>query len=177
MAHFAKSQDSKQRTKRAATVERYHCAVTRFHELEAQGLKPKVRQVTMMEDVDHTTLGHHLKGKRTMDDFNTTKTKLSDQQEAVLVEWIIELTDRNLGLVAAVIYDRTSQLYQSTHPKEKLGVSWTGWFICCHHDKLACHWSRPLDNIRKVDKTGKSEILNGHGNLQGPHHSIIQTCV
>jgi hypothetical protein len=82
-----------------------------------------------------------------------TRCKLSKQQEAILVDFIIEMANRNLGLQPNAVHDRAVQLLQSTNPGATLGLGWAGRFISRHQDKLASHWSRPFDRIRAMSAT------------------------
>lgn len=154
MARHARSLESKQHSKRQEVIAQMQRAVSAFRERQLQGLKPKIRQVAREFDVSHVTLGRHLKpGYVTMDEFNASKTKLSPAFEHVLVEWIIELADRNLGLTSAMIYEYAVELLRSVDPDAKLGTTWTRRFLLRHQDVLESHWSRPLDKVRALSAT------------------------
>jgi hypothetical protein len=114
-----------------------------------------VREVACLPQfsVNHVTLGRLLKGMRMMAEAAATRCKLSKQQEAILVDFIIEMANRNLGLQPNAVRDHTVQLLQSTNPGPTLRLGWAGRFISRHQDKLAGHWSRPFDHIRAMSAT------------------------
>lgn len=155
MTRSAKAEDTKRRSRRAQVNERLQQAILRVRELEAKGVKPNIRAIARAEDinVNHVTLTRRLNGLPTMDEYQATKTKLSEQQEVVLVQWIIEMADRNLALCPAVVHERALQLLQSTNPNATLGLRWFRRFVVRHHDKLSCHWSRPFDKVRAFSAT------------------------
>lgn len=114
-------------------------------------------------------------------EFNASKKKLSNGQEAELVKWIINLADRNLALTPALIYEYALLLYQSTNPGGTLGRSWVGRFLDRHADVLRRHWSRPLDRIRAMSTTPAiidryfecyKSVVGEHGEKIPPHRQF-----
>lgn len=94
MVQHAKSQHEKRRINRLKVIEKLDNAVKAFRALESEGHKPKLRAVAREHDISHVTLGRHLQpGHQSIDEFNTTKQKLSEAQEEQLVWWVIELAN------------------------------------------------------------------------------------
>lgn len=156
MAGHAKSERQKKHKQNKEDASRRKAAVEAYRERLASNPSktPAVRAVARDFGVDHVTLGRDLDpNHRNIYDYNSSKGKLSAEQEAEVVRWAIALAERNLALTPALIYEHALLVYKSTNPAGTLGTSWVNRFIDRHQDDLVRHWSRPLDRVRAMSAT------------------------
>jgi Tc5 transposase DNA-binding domain len=105
----------------------------------------------MYPGVKKSTLERFINGKgKTMLEFNATKQKLSQIEENVLVDLIVESPDRGFPLKHLEIRQFANAIQQSRLGTDckSIGHYWIFGFLDRHHDRLATHWSKPLDMQR-----------------------------
>lgn len=101
--------------------------------------------------VKKSTLERYINGKgKTMLEFNATKQKLSQIEENVLVNFILESANRGFPLKHCEIRQYANAVRQSRLGADCEPVSnfWIFWFLDRHYERLATHWSKPLDMQR-----------------------------
>jgi transposase-like protein len=155
MPKHAKSEMQKRQDHRRQVAATLQAAVKTFHE-RASNEQPSpdstntqntsIRAIAREFGVDHVTLSRYVQANhRTIDEFNASKTKLSAQQEEVLVSWLVEMADRNLALSPEAVCDRALEILRATDPNGEIGVGWFDRFMARHNDRLHRSWSRPMD--------------------------------
>ncbi len=98
--------------------------------------------------IKKSTLERYINKKgKTMMEFNTTKQKLSQIEENVLVNFILESADRGFPLKHREIRQYANAIQQSRLGADCEPASdfWVFRFLDRHHELLATHWSKPLD--------------------------------
>ena len=101
--------------------------------------------------VKKSTLERYINGKgKTKLEFSATKQKLSQIEENVLVNFILESADRGFPLKHREIRQYANAIRQSRLGTDCEPVSdfWIYRFLDRHHERLATHWSKPLDMQR-----------------------------
>ena len=101
--------------------------------------------------VKKSTLERYINGRgKTILEFNATKQKLSQIEEGVLVNFILESANHGFPLKHREIRQYANAVQQSRLGPdcEPIGDSWIFGFLDRHHEKLATHWSKPLDMQR-----------------------------
>lgn len=178
MPRFAKSDMEKRAQAAKKKQEALENAIKTYHDRAAHG-KVSVRSVAHDCKVDAKTLGHALApGYQSIYQFNVSKQKLSLAQEKILVEWIIELAEWNIGLRPTEVLERAQDLYHMNKIDGNINPAWIRRFFARHQDLLSRHWARPLDRVCAISatpaiienyfKTYKS-IVGEHGEKIPPH--------
>jgi hypothetical protein len=155
MARYAKSERQKAHINGKSHTEKRTAAVAAYRAQHAATFgKVSLRAIAREHQVSDKTLARDLDQEHiNIYEFNASKAKLTDVQEAEIVRWAISLADRNLALTPALIHEHALLVYHSTHPGGTLGLSWTNRFMDRHGEELRRHWSRPLDKIRAISAT------------------------
>jgi hypothetical protein len=113
--------------------------------------KLSFRKIEEMFEVKKSTLERYINGKgKTILDFNATKQNLSPTEEDVLVEFVLESAARGFPKRHREIRHYANVVRQSRLGTDCKPVSefWIFKFLDRHHDRLATHWSKPLDMQR-----------------------------
>jgi len=78
------------------------------------------------------------------------KKKLSNEEECILVDLVLESADWGLPFNQSVV-DATANSIIKGHDRESympVGDGWVSWFLDQHHDESQAHLSCPLDTQR-----------------------------
>jgi hypothetical protein len=113
--------------------------------------KDGLRIIAEKHHVSYRTLGDLYAGNNNnMDKFNAGKTLLTVAEEEKLIEFILECADRGFPLTNKRVKETALEILHAKHGADwdKLGKNWVRRFLDRHHDRLATHWSSPLDTKR-----------------------------
>jgi transcriptional regulator with XRE-family HTH domain len=105
--------------------------------------------------VSSSTLQALVNGGTSLSAFNATKRKLTHAEERVLVDWILESSDRALPPSLANIAVHANGILGGREVLvEPVGESWVPRFLDRYRDELQTHWSRPLatERARSLNK-------------------------
>jgi len=105
--------------------------------------------------VSSSTLHSLVNGHTSMSAFNAAKRKLTHAEEQVLVDFILESSDRALPPSLKSIADHANGILGGRkEPVEPIGESWVPRFLDRYRDELQTHWSRPLatERARSLNK-------------------------
>jgi hypothetical protein len=105
--------------------------------------------------VSRSTLHAMVNGHVSMSAFNASKRKLTHGEERVLVDFILESSDRAIPLSLPNIAEHANGILEGRkEPVEPVGESWVPRFLDRYHDELQTHWSRPLatERARSLNK-------------------------
>ena len=77
-----------------------------------------------------------------MSAFNASKRKLTYAEERVLVEFILESSDRGTPLGHKSIEEHANAILAGREqPGEPVGDSWVGRFLDRYRDEIQTHWT------------------------------------
>ncbi|GLB46002.1 hypothetical protein LshimejAT787_5300010 [Lyophyllum shimeji] len=85
----------KAQKKRREVNARYQAAVEEYNrqQFKPEGTRLGLRPIAIKHTVNYKTLGNLAKGNRSLSAFNASKKKLTDQEERVMVDGILESAD------------------------------------------------------------------------------------
>ena len=160
MARKPKSNRQKNHINRQKAISTLSDAVAEYKDRSALE-KVSIRALALKYKVNKGTLKAHLDPNHiSIDAFNATKQALSPTQEDILIQWVIEMANRNLALQPCVIWDKAQLIAQATKPGILIHPRWVDKFLACHQDCLSCHWSRALDKVWALSAT--HEAIDGY---------------
>ena len=113
------------------------------------------RPIAAKHGVSSSTLQALVNGGVSMSAFNTTKQKLTHAEERVLVDFILESSDRAAPLsFKNIAVHANGILGGREEPAEPVGDSWVPRFLDRYRNELQTHWSRPLatERARSLNK-------------------------
>lgn len=152
MPRRALSDRQKKMKIRKAVQERLAKAVEAYRaELQKEpNLRKGLRTIAEFHGVDHNTLARTVNNKRSIDEANASKQKLTVAEEGVLADFILKSADQGFPLAHhaikfyadAILQRRLGPLYQPIRQK------WIYAFLDQNRHKLQTHWSRSLDMQR-----------------------------
>jgi hypothetical protein len=88
-------------------------------------------------------------GGESISAFNASKRKLAYAEERVLVDFILESSDRGVPLPHKNIKEHANAILAGREqPGEPVGDSWVGRFLDRYRDEVQTHWTRPLASER-----------------------------
>ncbi|KAF5348424.1 hypothetical protein D9757_014444 [Collybiopsis confluens] len=98
--------------------------------------------------IDKMAISRKYKGMQTIQEFNTTKQKLTPAEEETLADWIIERCGQALPPNRKQICLHAEFIRRQNHPeKHPVGTSWVTEFLG-RHPEISTGWSRSLDTQR-----------------------------
>ncbi|CAG8679765.1 6194_t:CDS:2, partial [Acaulospora colombiana] len=120
-----------------------------------------IRKVAEEMDVPWTTLRDAMRpGHRTIGEVSRGRTLLSQDQEKWLVQYILDMADRNLSLDNDGLKSLANRLIRAKRPGFKgVGKCWVNNFKDRHANEISSHWSRPMDDIRS--RSANPEVVKG----------------
>ena len=100
--------------------------------------------------VTYSTLRRRIEGMQSIRDFNVSKQRLTQAEEAVMVELITISSDWSNPLTYKSIERFANEILRKRTGSSfiPLGVNWVPRFMERHHDCLQTYWSKPLDTQR-----------------------------
>ena len=103
--------------------------------------------------LSHSTLLRLAQGGRSQAAFNASKQRLKPADDAILLQYIIELANRGFPLSYRRIAEHANELLQARSEKEEedfepVGKNWSERWVEQHATELAPYWSRTLDKVR-----------------------------
>src|SRR6187402_44595 len=117
-----------------------------------RGQISSLRAAAHMYGVSHTTLARRYKGTPARADFVSSQLKLTQTEEATLVQWILSIDTRGISPTQALVHEMAELLLAervqvaSTIPP-KLGQHWVYRFIN-RHSELKSRYNRKYDYQR-----------------------------
>ncbi|KAF5378013.1 hypothetical protein D9757_009862 [Collybiopsis confluens] len=138
----------KKREKKSACLEQaYNLWKSQTDLPESQRLSR--RKIAAKFHVDKATLSRRIEGKQTIQQFNTTKQKLSPAQENALADWILRSAERGQPPTHAQIKTYANAILQKDKGPDysEVGPTWIYHFLKRHHE-ISMHWSKALDMQR-----------------------------
>ena len=160
MARKPKNNHQKNHVNRQKVIDALSDAVAEYKDRSALE-KVSIRALALKYKVNKGTLRAHIDPNHiSIDVFNATKQALSPTQEDVLIQWVIEMANRNLALRPCVIWEKAQLIAQATKPGIVISTRWTDRFLARHQDSLGCHWSWPLDKVWALSAT--CEAIDGY---------------
>jgi len=155
MVGRALSESAKLRKKRSASDDRMAGALEAYRCEQAKpiGKKRGVRKIAIQHGVSYSTLNRLSRGGVSQSTFNATKRKLSNAEEQVVVDWILQGADHGFPPTSKGVQKATNEILESKNGAgyEPVGVNWVDPFVERHQDKLQTHWSKPLDTRLVLD--------------------------
>ena len=134
---------------RKAVQERLAKAVEAYRtELQKEpNIRRGLRTISEFHGVDHNTLARAVNNKRSMDEANATKQKLTVAEEGVLADFILKSADRGFPLTHQAIKSYADAILQKRHGPiyQPTGQKWIYAFLDRNRHKLQTHWSKSLD--------------------------------
>jgi len=127
-------------------------AIALYHEEQKkpQSGRKSIRTIAFLKGVDRTTLGCVINGGMTLHKFNGTKKKLTDVEEAVLVDHVLEQADRGFPFSHKTLAKAANAILEARGNTliKPLGKGWVSRFLIRHCKRLQTHWSKALDTAR-----------------------------
>jgi hypothetical protein len=125
----------------AKAVEAY-CGESLKEPKERRGL----RTIAKLHEVDHNTLAHAINGKRSIDEANAIKQKLTVAEESILTDLILKSADHGFPLThQSVEHYANAILRKRIGPTyNPIGKNWIHAFLDWNQSDLQTHWSKPL---------------------------------
>jgi transcriptional regulator with XRE-family HTH domain len=127
--------------------------------------KLSIRKAAKIYNISHSTLSHRIAGRTSVYDYRLIATKLSELEEEVLVQYIIELDNRGFGPRLAGVEDIANYMLKSREGK-RVRKLWAHRFVrrrqelktrfnrvydfqraLCEDPKLIRDWFRLFQNI------------------------------
>lgn len=129
---------------------KYQTAVADYKQGQLKpGKKPGYRLIAKKHNIKASTLRRLVLGGTSMSAFNASKQLLSEAEERVIVNFILESADRGIPLASSAIRACADAIIEKRSSDGHLtGECWVDRFIGRHSDELQTHWSRPLDTQR-----------------------------
>ena len=128
-----------------AAINEYLCEQDKLVGTKKHGL----HVIAEKHKVNYRTLGRLVNGGQSISSFNASKKKLTDSEEHVLVDFILESADCACPLTPKQIEVYANGiLANKEEPVEPVGGSWVKRFLERYRDKLQTHWSSPLATER-----------------------------
>ncbi|KAJ3490068.1 hypothetical protein NLJ89_g11469 [Agrocybe chaxingu] len=148
MAGRALSERVKRQARQRVENTRMQAAVDEYlqQQIKPDGVKKRgLRPIAKDHNVNPNTLGRLVKGGVSMSAFNASKRKLTYAEERVLVDFILQSSDRALPLNYRNIEEHADAILHGRDPNAVgVGGSWVGRFLDRYRDEIQTHWSRPL---------------------------------
>jgi hypothetical protein len=116
--------------------------------------EPKTRKglctIANLHEVNHNTLAHAVNGKRSIDEANAMKQKLTVAEEHVLADFILKSADRGFPLTHRLIERYANAILQKRigPTYQPVGKNWISAFLDRNRCDLQTHRSKPLDMQR-----------------------------
>jgi hypothetical protein len=119
-------------------------------QLKPEKARRGLRPIAAKHGINHKTLSNLANGKQSMSAFNASKKKLSDEEERVLVDLVLESADRGLPLTRSALRATANAIIKGCDGESytPVGIGWVSRFLDRHHDEIQVHWSKPLDTQR-----------------------------
>ena len=110
------------------------------------------KETRQMVKLNHNTLANHIKGGKSLSEFNAEKSWLTKEEEEaeVVIHYTLEHTAHGFPLshhclkehIGAILHGRLGNKFPTTG----IGHNWTHHFIAAHSDKLRMGWACQLDS-------------------------------
>ena len=125
-------------------------AAEAYNAAQVNGTCVSITGLAAQFHVSESTLSRHIKGGRTMGDFNALKQRLTPAEETTLIQFVLGCADRGLPSTHAQLASFANNVLKqhlgsNTVP---VGKNWTDHFVERHHETLSTHWTHPLDSKR-----------------------------
>lgn len=138
--------------KRKAFLEKEAAKLAAQDEWLAQmELAPKdrlsIRKMALKHGVDHVGLGRLIQGQRTMGEFNTSKQLITPAEEATVVAFMIEMSNRAFGLNHKLLAEKVHSILDAKGIYVEIGPSWVYRFLR-RHPELGTYRATGLDRPR-----------------------------
>lgn len=97
-----------------------------------------------------TTLADHVKGGKTLSDFNAEKSWLTNGEATVLIDYALEIGARGWPFSRRRLGEHADEVIGAKlgDAFKGVGLNWVDRFVTKHHDRLKPCWSSPLDHSR-----------------------------
>ncbi|KAJ3555968.1 hypothetical protein NM688_g2285 [Phlebia brevispora] len=124
------------------------------YQQEQQKPKPRgLRVIAQQYGIPKSNLQRAVDGQLSMSAFNAKKQLLTPEEERVIVDYILEASDRGLPPTHRELETVVNELLAQKHTDpgtspQTCGVNWTSRFLDRHDDELQTHWSHGLDTLR-----------------------------
>ena len=115
--------------------------------------------------LDHNTLARLSNGGRSLTETNGKKSWLTNEEQDIVVQFIIELARRGFPLSPKRLREHTEHILKARlgdqFPEDGLGKNWVTRFITKHHNQIGMYWSSGLDSSRgcAVNPVTKAEYF------------------
>jgi hypothetical protein len=180
MVGKAKSEELKRRVNREEADGSMDRAIKLYlNEQQVQGNEKKMGYRKVCEKVEedhrketghtvklnHNTLANHVKGGKSLTQFNAEKAWLTETETKVVINYTVEYGDHGFPLSHCRLKEHVdSILHARLHekfPETGVGHNWTQRFITAHHDELKTSWAQQLDTVhgRAVNATNHTEWI------------------
>jgi hypothetical protein len=111
--------------------------------------------------LNHNTLRNRIHGMKSMKQFNSEKTLLTEAEEKIIVAYALESADRGFPLSHRRLREHGNQILKARLGEDcpPLGQKWSERFVSRHQDKLKSTWSRKMETNRgrAVNATNHSD--------------------
>jgi hypothetical protein len=88
-------------------------------------------------------------GGRTLTEANGKKSWLTNAEQDLIVQFVIELALQGFPLSPKRLREHAEHILRAClgdqFPEDGLGKNWATWFITKHHDRIGMYWSSALD--------------------------------
>lgn len=102
--------------------------------------------------LDHNTLARLSKGGRSLTQTNGMKSWLTNTEQDLVVQFVIELALRGFPLSPRRLREHAEHILRAClgvrFPEDGLGKNWATRFITKHHNRIGMYWSSALDGSR-----------------------------
>ena len=102
--------------------------------------------------LDHNTLARWEKGGISLTENNGRKSLLTDDEQQVIVEYILEMARCGFPLSPKRLREHAEKILRArlgdAFREEGLGKNWATRFITKHHERIGMYWSSSLDSSR-----------------------------
>lgn len=97
-----------------------------------------------------TTLAAHVKGGKTLSDFNAEKSWLTNGEATVVIDYALEMATRGWPFSRTRLVEHADEVIGAKlgDAFESVGNNWVDRFVTKNHDRLKSCWSSPLDHSR-----------------------------
>ena len=115
--------------------------------------------------LDHNTLARLSNGGQSLTKANSKKSWLTNAEQDLLVQFVIELAHRGFPLSPTRLREHSEYILRARlgdrFPEGGLRKNWATRFITKHHDRLGMYWSSALDGSRgrAVNPVTKAEYF------------------
>jgi hypothetical protein len=140
----------------AKAVEAYHAELQK--ELNVQ---KGLRTIAEFHGLDHNKLARAINSKRSIDEANAAKQKLTVVEECVLVDFILKSADHGFPLTHRSIESYTNSILQKRigSAYQAIGKNWIYSFLNRNRSDLQTHWNKPLDMQRAQAQSRSCKAL------------------